>query len=98
MSASNSIHVDAQPGEGGGEGTIDLKAHKTMSLVTETEGISIDSQNKDISLKAKTELSVVSQSSSATIQAATDVTVEGADIQMTGSSTVRVSSSDTDIV
>lgn len=98
MSASNSIHADAEPSESGGEGTIDLKAHKTMSLVTETEGISVDSQNQDISLKAKTELSVVSESSSARIQAATDVTVEGADIQMTGSSTVRVSSSDTDIV
>ena len=98
LSASNSINVSSEPGEGGGEGTIDIKAHKTMSLKTETEGISVDSQNKDISLRAKTELSAVSQSASATIQAATDVSIEGADIQVTGSSTVRVSSSDTDIV
>lgn len=98
LSASNSINVSSVPSEGGGEGTIDIKAHKTMSLMSETEGISVDSQNKDISLNAKTELSVVSQSASATIQAATDVAIEGADIQVTGSSTVRVSSSDTDIV
>lgn len=98
LNASNSINVISQPKEKGGEGTIDITAHKTMSLVTETEGFSVDSQSKDISLKAKTELSAISQSSSATIQSATDVAIEGADIQITGSSTVRVSSSDTDIV
>lgn len=96
--ASNAINAIAQPSERGGGGTIDIKAHKTMSLATETEGISVVSQNKDLSLTAKTGLSAISQTASTTIQAATDVAIEGADIQVTGSSTVRVSSSDTDIV
>lgn len=98
LNASNSINVISMPGKDGGDGTIDVKAHKTLSLVAETEGISVDSQGKNISLKAKTELSAISQSSSATIQAATDAAIEGADVQITGSSTIRVSSSDTDIV
>ena len=98
LNTSNSLVLNSMPENHGGEGEIDIKAYKTMNLVTETDSLSISAMAKDILLKANTELSAISETSSASVQAATDVAIEGADILVTGSSTARISSSDTDIV
>ena len=98
LNAGNSISVESKPGKNGGEGTIDVTAHKTMSLKTETDSFSVESQSKAISLKAKTDFSASSETASMKLQAAKDTKIESADIKVKGSATIRISSSDTDII
>jgi uncharacterized protein involved in type VI secretion and phage assembly len=98
MNASNSITALSKPGENGGEGTIDVIAHKTMALKTETDNFSVESQSKAISLKAKTDFSASSETASMKLQAAKDMKIESSDAKMNASSTIRIKSSDTDVI
>jgi uncharacterized protein involved in type VI secretion and phage assembly len=98
VNASNSITMDAKPGKNGGKGTIDVTAHKTMSFKTETDSFSVESQSKDISLKAKTNFTASSETASMKLQAARDVKMESSDTKINASSTIRVKSPDTDVI
>jgi uncharacterized protein involved in type VI secretion and phage assembly len=98
VNTSNSVAIDSKPGENGGEGTIDVIAHKTMVLKTETDNFSVESQSKAISLKAKTDFSASSETASMKLQAAKNMKIEGSDAKMNASSTIRIQSSDTDVI
>jgi uncharacterized protein involved in type VI secretion and phage assembly len=98
LNASNSISLTSQPNEQGGEGTIDVTAHKTMSLKTETDNFSVESQAKAISLKAKTDFSASSETASLKLQAATDIKEEASDVKINATSTIRIKSGDTDVI
>jgi uncharacterized protein involved in type VI secretion and phage assembly len=98
LNAGNSISVQSKPDKQGGEGTIDVVAHKTMSLKTETDSFSVESQSKAVSLKAKTDFSASSETAAMKLQAAKETKIESADVKIKGSATIRISSSDTDII
>jgi len=98
VNASNSIAINAQPGEeGGGEGTIAISAKKTIAATADTEGITIDATEMGVAITGKTDVSVESTTASATFAGNTDTTIDGADVKMSGTTTIRISSSDTDI-
>jgi uncharacterized protein involved in type VI secretion and phage assembly len=97
INASNSIDVRST-GADGKEGTIDVTAHKTMSLKTETDDFSVESQSKALSLKAKTDFSGSSETASMKLQAAEEVRMESTDTKIIASSTIRIESSDSDVI
>jgi hypothetical protein len=96
--ADNSIFVQSKPGEKGGEGTIEVIAHKTMQLKTETDNFSVESQSKAISLKAKTDFSASSETASMKLQAFRDAKIESSDAKINASSSIRIKSNDTDVI
>jgi uncharacterized protein (DUF2345 family) len=98
VNASNSINVQSKPGEKGGEGTIDVLAHKTMNLKTETDDFSVESQSEAISLKAKTDFSASSETASMKLQAAKEIKIESTETKINSSSTIRIKSNDTDVI
>jgi uncharacterized protein involved in type VI secretion and phage assembly len=98
VNASNSIKVQSKPVEKGGEGTIDVLAHKTMSLKTETDDFTVESQSEAISLKAKTDFSASSETASMKLQASKEIKIESADTKINSSSTIRIKSNDTDVI
>ncbi|GHT59710.1 hypothetical protein AGMMS50239_06990 [Bacteroidia bacterium] len=90
LNAGNSINLKAQPQkEGSGEGTFSLTAKKSVSVTAETDTVNITS-DKTLSLK--------SQSEDLTLRASTDMSLNAEDITITGTSTLKASSSDTDIM
>jgi uncharacterized protein involved in type VI secretion and phage assembly len=98
LNAGNSINLKAQPQkEGSGEGTFSLTAKKSISVTAETDTVSIQALDSSISLSAKTELTASSEDA-IKIQAATDAKLDGTDIQIAGSSSIKIESSDTDII
>ena len=98
VNASNSIAINAQPGEqGGGEGTIALSARKTIAATADTEGITLDASTLGVAITGKTDVSLKSTAASAIIGGKTLTTVDGADVVVKGGSTIRINSNDTDI-
>lgn len=98
VNASNSIAINAQPGEqGGGEGTITISAKKTISATADTEGISIDATEMGVAITGKTDVSFESTTASAGLKGSTETNIDGADVKMNGTATIRINSSDTDI-
>ncbi|MDQ0968610.1 type VI secretion system secreted protein VgrG [Flavobacterium sp. W4I14] len=98
VNASNSIAINAQPGEeGGGEGTIAISAKKTIAATADTEGITIDATTMGVAITGKTEVSVESTSAVASLKGSTEAKIDGADVKMNGTATIRINSNDTDI-
>ncbi|WP_316826776.1 type VI secretion system Vgr family protein [Pedobacter miscanthi] len=98
VNASNSIAINAQPGEeGGGEGTIAISAKKTIAATADTEGITLDATTLGVAITGKTEVSVESTSASASVKGSTETKIDGADVKMSGTATIRINSNDTDI-
>jgi uncharacterized protein involved in type VI secretion and phage assembly len=90
LNAGNSINLKAQPQkEGGGEGTFSLTAKKSITVASETETVDIAS-DKSLSLKSNSE--------DISIKASTDMSLNAEDITITGTGTLKASSSDTDIM
>lgn len=98
LKASNSIQMESTPGKSKGEGTIDITAHKTIALTAETEDITMEAKAGGVSIKADKDFLASSQSASASVQAATDALFDGVDVGIRGSSSIKVSSPDTDII
>lgn len=98
VNASNSISLKAEPGEEDGGGTITAHADKSITVTAQEEGITIEAKEKDITVTAKSDLTVSSEDANITLQAAQQANMDAADIKIAASSTVRVSSSDTDIM
>lgn len=98
VNATNSINVRSAPDEDGGEGTIDVLAHQTYTLQTERGNISVQASEKNIALEAHEQFSATSQTASMNLQAAKNTNMDATDIQIKASSTIRISSSDTDII
>jgi len=98
VNASNSIAINAQPREqGGGEGTIAISAKKTIAATADTEGITLDATTLGVAITGKTDVSLNSTTASAVVGGKTMTTIDGADVVVTGGSTIRINSSDTDI-
>ncbi|MBS7566735.1 type IV secretion protein Rhs [Mucilaginibacter sp. Bleaf8] len=98
VNASNSVAINAQPGEqGGGEGTINISAKKTIAATADTEGITIDATTMGVAITGKTDVSIQSTSAAAYVSGTTETHVLGADVKMNGTATVRINSNDTDI-
>ncbi|GGE45579.1 uncharacterized protein involved in type VI secretion and phage assembly [Pedobacter psychrotolerans] len=98
VNASNSIAINAQPGEqGGGEGTINISAKKTISATADTEGITLDATTMGVAITGKTDVSLESTTAAASLKASTETKIDGADVKMNGTTTIRINSSDTDI-
>lgn len=98
VNASNSVAINAQPGEqGGGKGTIAISAKKTIAATADTEGITIDATTMGVTITGKTDVSLASTAASASILASTKNITTGSDIVVVGGSTIRMSSADTDI-
>lgn len=99
LNSSNSITINAQPGEqGGGEGTIAISAKKSISGTADTEDITLKATAKNIAISGNTDVSIESLTASAKVAGSTIATISGADIKVNGTSTVRVGSPDTDII
>jgi len=98
VNASNSIAINAQPGEeGGGEGTIAISAKKTIAATADTEGITLYATEMGVAIKGKTDVSVESTTASASVKGSTETKIDGADVKMSGTATIRINSNDTDI-
>ena len=98
VNASNSIAINAQPGEeGGGEGTIAISAKKTIAATADTEGITLDATTMGVAITGKTDVSLESTTASASFKGSTEAKIDGADVKMNGTTTIRINSSDTDI-
>ena len=98
VNASNSIAINAQPGEeGGGEGTIGISAKKTIAATADTEGITLDATTMGVAITGKTDVSLESTTASASFKGSTEAKIDGADVKMNGTTTIRINSSDTDI-
>lgn len=98
VNASNSIAINAQPGEqGGGEGTIAISARKTIAATADTEGITLDATTMGVAITGKTDVSLESTTASASFKGSTEAKIDGADVKMNGTTTIRINSSDTDI-
>lgn len=98
VNASNSIAINAQPGEeGGGEGTIAISAKKTIAATADTEGITLDATTLGVAITGKTDVSVESTSASTSVKGSTETKIDGADVKMSGTATIRINSNDTDI-
>lgn len=98
VNASNSIAINAQPGEqGGGEGTIAISAKKTIAATADTEGITLDATEMGVAIKGKTDVSMESTTASASVKGTTETKIDGADVKMSGTATIRINSNDTDI-
>ncbi len=98
INASNSINLKAEPGEEDGGGTITAHADKSITVTAQQEGIRIEAKEKDITIKAKTELAASSEDANINLQAAKEAKMDATDIKIGASSTIRISSSDTDIM
>jgi type VI secretion system secreted protein VgrG len=98
VNASNSIAMNAQPGEqGGGEGTINISAKKSIAATADTEGITINATTMGVAITGKTDVSIASTSAAAILAGTTETHINGADVKMDGTATIRISSNDTDI-
>ncbi len=98
VNARNSIAINAQPGEeGGGEGTIAISAKKTIAATADTEGITLDATTMGVAITGKTDVSLESTTASASFKGSTEAKIDGADVKMNGTTTIRINSSDTDI-
>ncbi|WP_293787030.1 phage baseplate assembly protein V [uncultured Pedobacter sp.] len=98
VNASNSIAINAQPGEqGGGEGTIAISAKKTIAATADTEGITFNATEMGVAIKGKTDVSLESTTASASVKGTTETKIDGADVKMSGTATIRINSNDTDI-
>ncbi|WP_421941942.1 type VI secretion system Vgr family protein [Pedobacter sp.] len=98
VNASNSIAINAQPGEkGGGEGTIAISAKKTIAATADTEGITLDATTMGVAITGKTDVNIESTSAAASFKGSTETKIDGADVKMSGTATIRINSNDTDI-
>jgi uncharacterized protein involved in type VI secretion and phage assembly len=90
LNAGNSINLKAKPQEeGGGEGTIDITAEKTIVVTAETDIINITA-DKTLSLESKNE--------DVTLKGSTEISLNATDISITGTGSFQASSSDTNIM
>lgn len=90
LNAENSVNVKAKPQEEGkGEGFIDMTAQKSITVTAETDTITVTAE-KTVSLKSNGE--------DLTLRANSDMSLDAEDITITGTSTLKASSSDTDIL
>ncbi|AOM79181.1 type VI secretion system Vgr family protein [Pedobacter steynii] len=98
VNAGNSIALNAQPGEqGGGEGTVNISAKKTIAATADTEGITLDATTLGVAITGKTDVSIESTDAIVSLTGKTETLIDGADIKMSGGSTIRINSDDTDI-
>lgn len=98
VNASNSIAINAQPGEqGGGEGTIAISAKKTIAATADTEGITLDATTMGVAITGKTDVNIESKTAAASFKGSTETNIDGADVKMSGTATIRINSNDTDI-
>jgi uncharacterized protein involved in type VI secretion and phage assembly len=98
VNASNSIAINAQPGEqGGGEGTIAISAKKTIAATADTEGITLDATTMGVAITGKTDVNIESTTAAASFKGSTETKIDGADVKMSGTATIRINSNDTDI-
>jgi len=98
VNASNSIAINAQPGEkGGGEGTIAISSKKTIAATADTEGITLDATTMGVAITGKTDVNIESTSAAASFKGSTETKIDGADVKMSGTATIRINSNDTDI-
>lgn len=98
VNASNSIAINAQPGEkGGGEGTIAISAKKTIAATADTEGITLDATTMGVAITGKTDVNIESTTAAASFKGSTETKIDGADVKMSGTATIRIDSNDTDI-
>ncbi len=98
LNASNSISINAQPGEqGGGEGRIAISAKKTIAATADTEGITIDATVMGVAITGKTDVSLASTDAAAYVVSKTDLNLGGQDVAMNAGATIRINSADTDI-
>ena len=90
LNAGNSINLSAKPNEKSkGEGTFNLVAEKSVSLSSETDSVTVT---------AAETLSIESQNADVAIKAGADMSINATDITVSGSGSVKVSSSDTNIM
>ncbi|SES08841.1 type VI secretion system Vgr family protein [Pedobacter rhizosphaerae] len=98
VNASNSIAINAQPGEqGGGEGTIAISAKKTIAATADTEGITLDATTMGVAITGKTDVNIESTTAAASFKGSTETNIDGANVKMSGTATIRINSNDTDI-
>lgn len=86
LDAGNSVVIDSGSD---GDGTITINAKKSIEAETETEGISLASEQT---------LSLESRSADLKMDASTDFTIDATDIEVTSSGTLNMSSGDTNIM
>ena len=105
LNASNKIGLQSSSvsKDGTKNGVIEMTALKTVSLKSDTEDIKISAESKGIGLKAKTGISSESDSLSLSSRISSLDTKEHLKIQadgvnMDGGSSMKISSSDTDII
>ena len=105
LNASNKIGLQSSSvsKDGTKNGVIEMTALKTVSLKSDTEDIKISAESKGIGLKAKTDISSESDSLSLSSRISSLDTKEHLKIQadgvnMDGGSSMKISSSDTDII
>jgi len=98
LNASNTICFTSKPEKNGGEGIINAFAEKSIDITAENEGISVQAKTEGITLKAKTDFKASSENADLKLQAAKELKMEGEDIKTDASGTIRISSSDTDII
>ena len=105
LNASNKIGLQSSSvsKDGTKNGVIEMAALKTVSLKSDTEDIKISAESKGIGLKAKTGISSESDSLSLSSRISSLDTKEHLKIQadgvnMDGGSSMKISSSDTDII
>ena len=105
LNASNKIGLQSSSvsKDGTKNGVIEMAALKTVSLKSDTEDIKISAESKGLGLKAKTGISSESDSLSLSSRISSLDTKEHLKIQadgvnMDGGSSMKISSSDTDII
>ena len=105
LNASNKIGLQSSSvsKDGTKNGVIEMAALKTVSLKSDTEDVKISAESKGIGLKAKTGISSESDSLSLSSRISSLDTKEHLKIQadgvnMDGGSSMKISSSDTDII
>ena len=105
LNASNKIGLQSSSvsKDGTKNGVIEMAALKTVSLKSDTEDVKISAESKGIGLKAKTDISSESDSLSLSSRISSLDTKEHLKIQadgvnMDGGSSMKISSSDTDII
>lgn len=99
VNAGNSIAINAQPGEqGGGEGTVTISAKKSISGTADTEDISFTATAKGVTVSGNTDVKVESVTAAVNVVGSTIASLWGADVTVSGGTTIRVGSPDTDII
>ena len=105
LNASNKICLQSSSvsKDGTKNGIIEMAALKAVSLKSDTEDVKISAENKGIGLKAKTGISSESDSLSlnsrvSSLDAKEHFKIKADEVKMDGRSSMKISSSDTDII